>query len=54
MQLVKRRAGHRAAAVVPKSNRHPIGGVIGVGEVQKLIEGPGVAHAGGFGLLQQP
>ena len=53
MQLVKGRAADAAAAVVPEGHGHPVGGIVGVGEVQKLVQRLGVAHVGGLALLQK-
>ena len=37
VELIKGRAAHRAAAMVPEGDRYLVGGIVGVGEVQEFI-----------------
>ena len=53
VQLVKSRAGHRAAAVVPEHHRRLVGGVAVLGKLQKRRQRLAVAHTGRGLLVHQ-
>ena len=46
VQLVKGRAGHRSAAVVPEDHRRLVGGIVLLGKQQEIRQRLAVAHAG--------